>query len=105
MPRPILRPTQPPIQWVTGALTPGVKRQEGEHHHLPFSSAEVKKCGAIPPLSHMPSWHNAYLIKHRDNFTHPLRLITTELEVMTVCDGDNENVFCDVTQSSVVDSC
>jgi hypothetical protein len=33
------------------------------------SSAEVKKGGAIPPLPHMSSWHNAYLIKHRDNFT------------------------------------
>jgi hypothetical protein len=25
-PRPALRPTQPPIQWVPGVLSPGVKR-------------------------------------------------------------------------------
>jgi hypothetical protein len=49
----------------------------------------------------MPSWRNAYLIKLRDNFTHPLWLITAKLDVMTFCDGDNENVFCYVTQCSV----
>jgi hypothetical protein len=50
MPRPIMRPTQPPIQWVLSALTPGIKQQEREVHHLPSFSAEIKKCGAIPPL-------------------------------------------------------
>jgi hypothetical protein len=36
--RPALRPTQPPIQWVPGALSPGVKRGQGvtltTHPHL-----------------------------------------------------------------------
>jgi hypothetical protein len=27
--------------------------------HLPASSAEIKKDGAIPPLPHMSSWHSA----------------------------------------------
>jgi hypothetical protein len=36
--------------------------------HSPPSSAKVKKCGAIPPFSHMSSWLSAYLIKHGDNF-------------------------------------
>jgi hypothetical protein len=35
----------------------------------PTSSDEVKNGGAIPPLSHMSSWRDAYLIRHRDNFT------------------------------------
>jgi hypothetical protein len=28
-----------------------------------------RKCGPIHPLTHMPSWHSAQLVKHRDNFT------------------------------------
>jgi hypothetical protein len=48
-----LGPTQPPIEWVLGALSPGVKWQVCEADHLPPSSAEVKKGGDIPPLLHM----------------------------------------------------
>jgi hypothetical protein len=47
------------MQWVPGALSPGVKRQEREADHLPPSSAEVKKGGAIPPLPHISSWRSA----------------------------------------------
>jgi hypothetical protein len=41
--RPALGPTQPPIQWVEGALSPGVKRPGRDADHSPPSSAEVKK--------------------------------------------------------------
>jgi hypothetical protein len=41
--RPALGPTQPPIQWVPGALSPGVKRPGREADHPPPTSAEVKK--------------------------------------------------------------
>jgi hypothetical protein len=40
--RPVLGPTQPPIQWVPGAVSLGVKRLEREADHSP-TSAEVKK--------------------------------------------------------------
>jgi hypothetical protein len=40
--RTALGPTQPPIQWVPGALSLGVKRPEREDEHSPPSSAEVK---------------------------------------------------------------
>jgi hypothetical protein len=36
-------PTQPPIQWVPGALSPGVKWQVREADHSPQTSAEAKK--------------------------------------------------------------
>jgi hypothetical protein len=38
-----LGPTQPPIQWVPGALSLGVKRPGREVDHSPPSSAEVKE--------------------------------------------------------------
>jgi hypothetical protein len=41
--RPAVGPTQPPIQWVPGAPSPGVKRPEPEADHSPPSSAEVKE--------------------------------------------------------------
>jgi hypothetical protein len=40
--RPSLGSTQPPIQWVPGALSWGVKRPESVTDHSPLSSAEVK---------------------------------------------------------------
>jgi hypothetical protein len=41
--RPALGSTQPPIQWVPGPLSPGVKRPGREADHSPPTSAEVKK--------------------------------------------------------------
>jgi hypothetical protein len=38
-----LGPTQPPIQWVQGALSLGVKRQRRKADQSPPSSAEVKE--------------------------------------------------------------
>jgi hypothetical protein len=54
-----LRPTQPPVQWVPGAIFPVVKLLgRGADYSLP-SGAEVKNGGAIPPVPHMSSWHSA----------------------------------------------
>jgi hypothetical protein len=41
--KPALGPTQPLIQYVPGALSPGVKRTEREADHSPPSSVEVKE--------------------------------------------------------------
>jgi hypothetical protein len=54
--RQALGPTQPPIQWVPGVLSPGVKRQGREAHHSPPASAEVKKMWiytSTPPYAFM----------------------------------------------------
>jgi len=37
-----LGPTQPPIQWVPGALSLGIKQLGHEANHSPLSSAKVK---------------------------------------------------------------
>jgi hypothetical protein len=41
--RPALGSTQPPFQWVPGALSPEIKRPGREADHSPPASAEVKK--------------------------------------------------------------
>jgi hypothetical protein len=51
--RTALGPTQPPVQWVTAALSLGVKRLGREADHSPPSSAEVKNAWnytSIPPV-------------------------------------------------------
>jgi hypothetical protein len=49
--RTALGPTQPPIQWVPGALSLVVKRPGHEADHSPQSSADVKECVVLlPPL-------------------------------------------------------
>jgi hypothetical protein len=40
---PLYQLEKPSIQWVPGALLPGVKRHGREAHHPPPTSAEVKK--------------------------------------------------------------
>jgi hypothetical protein len=57
--RPALGPTQPPIQWVPGSLSPGLRRQGRKAGRSAPSSAEVKNGGAISPLSHTSSWRDA----------------------------------------------
>jgi hypothetical protein len=42
--------TQPPIQWIPGALFPGIERQGREADHSLPSSADVKNGAAISPL-------------------------------------------------------
>jgi len=66
--RPNLGPTQPHIQWVPGAPTPGVKRswREADHSHL--SSVEIKSVRSYTstPQYVFMAW---CLVKHRENFT------------------------------------
>jgi hypothetical protein len=60
--RTALGPTQPPIQWVPGALSLGVKRLGREADHSPPSSFEVKEC--VELYLHTPntsSWRGAQL--------------------------------------------
>jgi hypothetical protein len=58
--RPALVLTQPPIQWVPGALSVGVKRPGRETDHSPPSIAEVKECVALYfHYSNTFSWRGA----------------------------------------------
>lgn len=51
-----LRPIQPPIQWILGTLSPGVKDPGHEADLSTPTSSENKNEWTIPLLSHMPSW-------------------------------------------------
>jgi len=68
--QPALSPTQPCIQWVSGVVSPGVKRPgRREADHSPPSSAEVRKAwsyNSTPPYVFMA----CYLVKRRGDFTH-----------------------------------
>jgi hypothetical protein len=67
--RTALGPTQPPIQWVPGDLSLGVKRLGSEANHSPPSSAEVKEWVELYFHSlNTHSWRGAQL-KPRDVFT------------------------------------
>jgi hypothetical protein len=51
--RSALGPTQPPIQWVPRALSPGVKRPRREADHSPPSNVEVRNAWSYisnPPI-------------------------------------------------------
>jgi len=65
-----LGPTQPPIQWVPGALSLGVKRLRRETDHSPPSSAEVKNACSYTstPQYVIIAW---CLVKHSLIFSHP----------------------------------
>jgi hypothetical protein len=67
--RTALGPIQPPIQWVLGALSLGVKRSGREaDHSLPYRGEVKEYVELCLHSSNTPSWHDAQL-KHRDNFT------------------------------------
>jgi len=55
--------THPSIQWVSEALSLGVKQLRHEADHSPSYGAENKKLGAIHPLPNMAPWHGDHLIK------------------------------------------
>jgi hypothetical protein len=44
---------------VCDSFPPGVKSLRSESDHLTQSNAEIKSCGAIPPLSRTSSWQCA----------------------------------------------
>jgi hypothetical protein len=73
---PALVPTQPPIQWVPGALPLGVKRPGREADLSPPSSAEVKE--HVELYLHSPntsSWRGARIMDLLSGICFPKALI------------------------------
>jgi hypothetical protein len=68
MSRMTLGPTKPPIQWVPGALSLGVKQPGHEVDHSSPLVPRSRMHGTTPPLPKyvFMAW---CLVKHRDNFT------------------------------------
>jgi hypothetical protein len=63
-----LGPAQPPIQWVPGAFSQGIKRPECEADHSPPSIAEVKNAWSYTSTPQYVFIASCF-VKHRDNFT------------------------------------
>jgi len=59
MTRSALVPTQPPIQWVPGALSLRVKQSGHEADHSSPSSAEVNKAWRYTSIHNTTSWLGA----------------------------------------------
>jgi hypothetical protein len=51
--------TQPPIKWIPGALSPGIKRPGREADHSQTASADVKKTWIYMSTPPTPSWRSA----------------------------------------------
>jgi hypothetical protein len=80
-----MRPTQPPIQWVPGALSLGVKRPGREADHSPPSTAEVKELVELYLHSpNTPSWGGAQL-KHWDIFTFYFSRNSVHIHPVSCC--------------------
>jgi len=71
----ITTPTQPPIQWVLGALYLGIERSQREADSSPHQMPKLRMRGAIPSLRHTSSWRG---VVHRSAlgrlyfYLHPL---------------------------------
>jgi hypothetical protein len=67
-----LGPTLPPIPWVPGFLSLGVKWPGHEDDHSPPSSAKVKECTELYLHSpNVPSWHGAQTKNKKSTGTLP----------------------------------
>jgi hypothetical protein len=75
MSRPALGPIQPPIQWVLGTLSPGIKQLGQAADYSPPYSAEVENAwrDTSTPPCFILVW---CLIKHKDNFMFSVRILT-----------------------------
>jgi hypothetical protein len=84
--RPALGLTQPPIQWVLGVLSPGVKQPGHKDDCSPPSSTKVKNMWSYTSTPQYV-FMARYLIKHRDNFTFnlPLKSCTVFLYPRSSC--------------------
>jgi hypothetical protein len=94
--------TQPPIQWVPGFLSLGVKRLGREADHSPPSSAEVKNAWSYnsTPQYVFIGW---CLVKHGDIFTFTFCVRKREM-VSEGCDARYRNAISFLQMYSYLDS-
>jgi hypothetical protein len=78
MSRPALGPTQPPVQWVPGVLSPGLKRGRGvtltTHPHLVPRSSMSRSYTSSPPKRLHGVWWDSFSFR-----------VSTRLFVSTSC--------------------
>jgi hypothetical protein len=83
--------TQPPIQWVPGAISLGVKRPAREADHSAPSGAEVEECVEMCLHSpNTPSWRGAQFKKTQGQlylYLLPIMLLSYELCASEMTNG------------------
>jgi hypothetical protein len=82
--RPALVSTQPPIQWVPGALSLRIKRPERETHYSPRCSAKFKEYVELNFQSPNASSRRDAQFKHRDNFTFTFTFIISVIIIIII---------------------
>jgi hypothetical protein len=97
--RPALRPTQPPIQWVHGIISLGIKRPWLEVDHSPTSIAEIKNMWSYNSTTQyvFMVWG---LVKHSDNFAF-CKLVTLILSRHQNA-GQNRSIKADTKSENMV---
>jgi len=81
-----LGPIHPPVHWVWGALSPGVKRPGREAGHSPPASAEAKNAWSYTYT--LPYVFMALcLVKYRDSFTRTFTIVlqVTDFKTWVIC--------------------
>jgi hypothetical protein len=88
--RPALGPTQPPVKWVPGVLSPGVKRGRGvmltTHPHLVPRSWKSRSYTPLPPSAFMACRGTALLLRMQENEVRRLICILYALYSTAIAD-------------------
>jgi hypothetical protein len=94
MSRPALGPIQPPIPWVPGVLSLGVKRPGREADHSPPSSAEVKNASSYTsaPQYAFMAWWSVKKISTVTTLPSPLPLVIHPLLLIASLNGTTVHV-------------
>jgi hypothetical protein len=90
---PALESTQPPVQWVPGALSPGVRQPVCKADHLPVFSAELKNVWSYTSISSYLIMVRC-LVKQRENFIFTLQGFITWIGFMWLGIGTSAG-FCE----------
>jgi hypothetical protein len=103
--RPALRPTEPPIQWVSGSLSLGVKWPGCEADYSPPSSAEVKNvwgCTSAPQYTFMV-WFSLKKM-HLEFTTGKERMGSETFHLLSLASCDMCNRTCSSAHQSIYEA-
>jgi hypothetical protein len=87
---------------MSGALSLRFKWLDCKFDNSRQPSAKVKNGGTIPGVPHTSTWHDAQLIKHRDNFTSTLSYTLPYITFRHLCTLSSYDMLISYAFSSVL---